>query len=70
MKQKIVLGRYPYTYARVSVMRASILTKDDYHKLLKMSLNEIISYLQSSEYKKAIDELGIKYAGVELMDFI
>jgi V/A-type H+/Na+-transporting ATPase subunit C len=68
MTQKLILGKYPYTYARVSVMRASILTKDDYHKLIKMSLNEIISFLQSSEYKKAIDELGIKYSGVELME--
>jgi len=62
------LGKYPYTYARVSVMRASLLDKDDYHKLLKMSLNEIISFLQSSEYKRAIDEFGVKYSGVELME--
>jgi len=67
MKQ-LTLGKYPYTYARVSVMRSFLLAKDDYHKLLKMSLNEIISFLQNSDYKRAIDEFGVKYSGVELME--
>ncbi|MAG15737.1 hypothetical protein CMO88_01615 [Candidatus Woesearchaeota archaeon] len=67
MKQ-LTLGKYPYTYARVSVMRSYLLDKEDYHKLLKMSLNEIISFLQSSQYKKAIDELGVNYSGIELME--
>jgi len=72
MKQKLSLKRYlytrPYTYARICVMRSRLLTKEDYHKLLKMGLNEIISFLQGSEYKKAIDEFGVKYSGVELME--
>lgn len=67
MKQ-LSLGTYPYTYARVSVMRSYLLGKEDYRKLFKMGLNEIISFLQSSEYKKAIDEFGLKYAGIELME--
>lgn len=66
--KKLSLGTYPYTYARVTVMRSELLKKDDYHRLLKMSLNEIISFLQSSSYKRVIDELGIKYSGVELME--
>jgi len=68
MRQKLSLGKYPYTYARVSVLRASLITKEDYDRLMKMSLSEIISYLQSSEYKAAIDEYGVKYSGVELME--
>jgi len=66
--KKLSLGKYPYTYARVSVMRSSLLTKEDYQKLMKMSLNEIISFLQSSTYKNAIDEYGVQYSGVELME--
>ena len=65
---KLALGKYPYTYARVSVMRSFLLRKDDYHKLMKMNLNEIISYLQSSQYKKEIDELGVRFKGVQLME--
>ena len=65
---KLALGKYPYTYARVSVMRSFLLRKDDYHKLMKMNLNEIISYLQSSQYKKEIDELAVRFKGVQLME--
>ena len=66
--KKLALGKYPYAYARVSVMRSFLLRKDDYHKLMKMDLNEIISYLQSSQYKKEIDELAVKFKGVQLME--
>ncbi len=66
--KKLQLGTYPYTYARVSVMRSELLKKEDYHRLLKMSLNEIISFLQSSAYKKEIDRLGVKYSGVDLLE--
>ena len=68
MKQKISLGRYPYTYARVSVMKSKLIRSEEYARLIKMSLNEIISFLQASEYKEAIDQFGVKYSGVELME--
>ncbi len=66
--KKLSLGTYPYTYARVSVMRSELLKKEDYRRLLEMSLNEIISFLQTSAYKKEIDQLAIKYSGVELLE--
>ncbi len=69
MKPELLkLGKYPYTYARVSVMKSNLLSREDYHKLLKMSLSEVISFLQASQYKKAIDELAVKYSDVELME--
>ncbi len=68
-KGRLRLGKYPYTYARVSVMRSFLLRKDDYHKLMKMDVNEIISYLESSQYRKEIDELAVQFKGVPLMEF-
>lgn len=68
MNKKISLGRYPYTYARVSVMKSKLIRSEEYAKLIKMSLNEIISFLQASEYKESIDHFGVKYKGVELME--
>lgn len=65
---KLALGKYPYTYARVSVMRSFLLGKEDYHKLMKMNVNEIISYLQGSQYRKEIDELAVRFKGVQLME--
>ena len=65
---KLKLGKYPYAYARVSVMRSSLLRKDDYAKLMKMNTNEIIGYLENSQYRKEIDELAVQFKGVQLME--
>ncbi|MBI2581211.1 ATP synthase A1 subunit C [Candidatus Woesearchaeota archaeon] len=67
-KGRLVLGKYPYTYARVSVMRSFLLRKDDYNKLMKMNVNEMTGYLESSQYKKEIDELAVQFKGVQLME--
>ncbi|MBN1386624.1 ATP synthase A1 subunit C [Candidatus Woesearchaeota archaeon] len=65
---KIKLSTYPYTYVRVVAMRSKLLSKDDYHKLVRMKLGEIARYLQESEYKREIDELGIKFSGAFLLE--
>ncbi len=67
-KGKLSLGKYPYTYARVSVMRSLLIRKEEYQKLMKMNVIEITSYLQGSQYRKEIDELAVKFKGLELME--
>lgn len=62
------LRTYPYTMARTAAMRALLLKKEEYPRLLKMSLNEITAYLQSSEYKKEIDELAACFSGTDLVE--
>lgn len=59
---------YPYTLVRTAVMRTLLLKEEEYPRLLKMSLNEVIKYLQDSEYKKEIDELGVSFSGTELIE--
>ena len=66
--EKIRIGFYPYTYVRTVVMRSLLFRKEDYHKMLKMSFNEIASFLQSSHYKKEINELASKYSGADLLE--
>lgn len=68
LKGNAQLGTYPYTYARVSVMRSLLLKKEEYHKLMKMNVVEITGYLQGSQYRKEIDELAVRHKGVELME--
>ncbi len=65
--RKVYLGSYPYTYARVSAMKGSLLRRQDYDKLLKMRVQEIVKFLQESDYKKEIDEIGGDFS---LMDKI
>lgn len=64
----IKLGTYPYTYARVCHMRSVLLKKEDYHKLLKMSLSEIIAFFESSLYKSEIDMLAQELSGIDLIE--
>ncbi|MFH1401275.1 MAG: V-type ATPase subunit [Nanoarchaeota archaeon] len=70
MTQKLKLGSYPYTYVRVQVMRSKILREQDYAQLLKMSTAETIRFLSDSEYRKAVDELGLAFEGVDLLDHV
>ena len=67
-KKKLKLGGYPYTAARVKARRALLLTKDDYLKMSKMGLNEIIRFLEEREYKNEIDALSSHYKGMELIN--
>ncbi len=61
-------GSYPYIATRVKAMKSRLLGKEDYIKLRKMQLNEIIRFLQEGEYKREIEELAERYAGVELIN--
>jgi len=65
---KLKLGTYPYTFARVSAMKGRLIGREQYLKLLKMKISEIIKFLQETEYKKEIDELAVSYSGVDLVE--
>src|SRR3989344_437296 len=64
MQPIIRLGTYPYTYARASAMKSKLIQKDQYQKLLKMSVSEIAKFLQETEYKREIDELAVSQLGI------
>jgi V/A-type H+-transporting ATPase subunit C len=49
-------------------MKKNLLGKADYDKLIKMSPEEIGKYLEDFEYKREVDELALRYKGVELIE--
>ena len=61
-------SNYPYTYVRVLVMKGLLLKKEDYHKLIKMSMGEIAKFLQDTQYREGFDKLAVNYKGVELVE--
>ena len=65
--EKLRLGAYPYTFARVSAMKGKLITREEYQKLLKMQLSEIAKFLEEGEYKKEIDVLAVQHSGVPLL---
>ncbi len=60
---------WAYIVARVKVMKKRLIPSEEYRKLLNMEFDEIVRYLEETEYKKEIDELAYKYSGPRLLDF-
>ncbi|MFH1127020.1 MAG: ATP synthase A1 subunit C [archaeon] len=67
-KSSIGLGTYPYVNARVRVMKSTMIQRDEYQKLIKMSPDEITKFIGETAYKKEIDELAMKFNGVDLIE--
>jgi len=49
-------------------MRTLLIPRREYEKLLKMSLAEISNYLGETQYRQEINELGVMYKGIELIE--
>lgn len=58
-----------YTNTRVRVMKSKLLKREDYARLLKMSVDEIARFLQDTDYKKEIDSIALQYRGVNLIEY-
>ncbi len=60
---------YAYIVARTKVMKSKLLKAEDFRKLLNMNFDEIMRFLEETEYKKEIDEMAYKYTGPKLLDY-
>ncbi|MCX8172331.1 MAG: V-type ATP synthase subunit C [Archaeoglobaceae archaeon] len=60
---------YAYIVARTKVMKGKLLKPEDFRKLLNMNFEEILRFLEETEYKKEIDEMAYKYTGPKLLDY-
>ncbi|MCS7119063.1 MAG: V-type ATP synthase subunit C [Archaeoglobaceae archaeon] len=60
---------YAYIVARTKVMKSKLLKAEDFRKLLNMDFDEIMRFLEETEYKKEIDEIAYKYTGPKLLDY-
>jgi V/A-type H+-transporting ATPase subunit C len=64
----VKIGFHPYTYVRTNVMRSKLLKREDYNKLLKLSLPEITKYLQDRHYRDEVNELGVIHESAALLE--
>lgn len=65
---KDISSGYAYTNTRVRAMKSKLLKELDFHKMMKMSLEEIARFLEETEYKREIDSLALQYNGVNLIE--
>lgn len=67
---EVSTGPAPYIYVctRMRVRKAKLLPREDYLRMLNMSLPEITRFIEETEYKSEIDELGPAFSGIDLME--
>jgi V/A-type H+-transporting ATPase subunit C len=58
-----------YVNARVRSRKARLFDEDDYRKLVRMGTGEIARFMEETEYERAVNELGSRYAGVDLVEY-
>ena len=61
-------GNYAFVNARVKVKKSMLLSPETYPKLLQMSIPEITRFIQETQYREEVDELAIKFSGINLIE--
>ncbi len=59
---------YIYVCTRMRVRKSKLIPRDEYMRMLNMSLPEITRIIQETEYKQEIDELGTIFSGIDLIE--
>ena len=59
---------YIYASTRMRVRKAKLLPREEYLRMLNMSLPELTRFIGETEYKTEIDELGGSFTGIDLME--
>ncbi len=65
-----LIGPAPYIYVttRLRVRKTKLIPREEYLRMLNMSLPEITRLIQETEYKKEIDELSHAFSGIDLLE--
>jgi V/A-type H+-transporting ATPase subunit C len=63
-------GPVPYVYVctRLRVRKSKLIPREDYLRLLNMSIPEITRFIEETQYKKEIDELASSFHGIDLIE--
>jgi len=59
---------YIYICTRMRVRKTTLLPREQYMRMLNMSLPEIIRFIGETDYKQEIDELGATFKGIDLIE--
>jgi V/A-type H+/Na+-transporting ATPase subunit C len=59
---------YIYICTRMRVRKTTLLPREEYMRMLNMSLPEITRIIGETDYKQEIDELGATFSGIDLIE--
>jgi len=65
---KSVFAPYIYVCTRMRVRKSKLIPRDEYMRMLNMSLPEITRFIQETQYKQEIDELSQVFKGIDLIE--
>ena len=65
---KSVFAPYIYVCTRMRVRKAKLIPREEYMRMLNMSLPEITRIIQETQYKQEIDELSTVFSGIDLIE--
>ena len=63
-----IAAPYIYICTRMRVRKTTLLPREEYMRMLNMSLPEITRIIGETEYKQEIDELGTTFQGIDLIE--
>ena len=63
-----VSAPYIYVCTRMRGRKASLIPREEYQRMLNMSLPEITRIIEETAYKQEIDELGTIFKGIDLIE--
>jgi len=63
-------GPAPYVYVctRMRMRKSKLIQRDEYYRMLNMSLPEIARVIEETTYKQEIDELSPRFKGIDLIE--
>jgi V/A-type H+-transporting ATPase subunit C len=67
---EISAGPVPYVYVctRMRYRKSKLIPKEEYFRMLNMSIPEITRFIEETQYKKEIDELSPFFHGTDLLE--
>jgi len=65
---KSVFSPYIYVCTRMRVRKAKLIPREEYMRMLNMSLPEITRVIQETQYRQEIDELSSVFSGIDLIE--
>ena len=61
-------AQYIYACTRMRVRKSLLIPREDYLRMLNMSLPEITRFIGETNYRSEIDELGTSFSGINLVE--
>ncbi|KLK88975.1 ATP synthase subunit C [Methanoculleus sediminis] len=61
-------AQYIYACTRMRVRKSLLIPREDYLRMLNMSLPEITRFIGETTYRSEIDELGTSFSGINLVE--